>query len=89
MLEFMARLIATDGFEERKHFDTQAAARNWINGDGGAGFDGDLLRAEIHHKSEGLKWVHTPWPETDAFYRRLINRGGHAGKSIFKKDKKP
>ncbi len=89
MLEYTAKLIATDGFEERKLFDTQTAALKWISGEGAASFDGDLLRTEIHHKSEGLKWVHCPWPETDAFYRRLINRSGHTGKQMFRKDRKP
>jgi hypothetical protein len=68
----MAKLIAPDGFEDRKHFETQAAAMKWALGEGLKNFDGDIQRAEIHHETEGLKWFKDrPKDEADAFYLRM------------------
>lgn len=68
----IAKLIAPDGFEERKHFETQAAAQNWAMGEGRQKFDGDIARVEIHHETEGLKWFKDhPKDEMDALYLRM------------------
>jgi hypothetical protein len=53
---FVAKLIASDDYEEKKYFETQAAAQKWISGEGKDRFDGDVERAEIHHASKGLVW---------------------------------
>jgi hypothetical protein len=50
-------LIASDGYEEKKYFETMASAEKWALGDGKDKFDGDVERAEIHHASDGLVWV--------------------------------
>ncbi len=46
---FVAKLVASDGYEEKKYFETQIAAQKWALGEGKDGFDGDIERAEIHH----------------------------------------
>jgi len=53
---FVAKLVASDDYEEKKYFETQAAAQKWILGEGKDRFDGDIERAEIHHASKGLVW---------------------------------
>jgi hypothetical protein len=81
---FIAKLVAPDGFEEKKHFETQAAAQKWAMGEGRQNFDGDIARVEIHHVAEGLKWFKDhPKDELDALYLRMrsdpnseLSRGG-------------
>jgi hypothetical protein len=69
---FIAKLIAPDGFEEKKHFETQAAAQKWAMSEGRQKFDGDIARVEIHHETEGLKWFKDhPKDEADAVYLRM------------------
>jgi hypothetical protein len=69
---FVAKLIAPDGFEEKKYFETQAAVQKWAMGEGRQNFDGDVARVEIHHQTEGLKWFRDhPKDEMDALYLRM------------------
>jgi hypothetical protein len=53
---FIAKLIAPDGFEDKKQFETQASAHKWAMGEGLKNFDGDVERVEIHHDKDGLTW---------------------------------
>ena len=71
---FVAKLIASDGYEEKKYFESHAAAQAWALGDGKDGFDGDIERAEIHHASEGLVWFKDR-PKIDPDWRTRQRRG--------------
>jgi hypothetical protein len=51
---FVAKLIASDGYEDKKYFETKAAAENWVLDEGKEKFDGDVERAEIHQVTDGL-----------------------------------
>lgn len=53
---FVAKLIASDGYEEKKYFETKAAAEKWALSEGKEKFDGDIERAEIHEEAKGLIW---------------------------------
>jgi hypothetical protein len=71
---FVAKLIASDGYEEKKYFETQAAAQSWALGEGKDSFDGDIERAEIHHPSKGLVWFKDR-PKIDPDWRTRQMRG--------------
>jgi hypothetical protein len=72
MPPFIAKLIGTDGVEEKKYFETKAAAEKWALGEGKNTFDGDIERAEIHHTNDGLVWFKDhPKVEDDWRYRRM------------------
>jgi hypothetical protein len=71
---FVAKLIASDEYEEKKYFETKAAAEKWVLGEGKAKFDGDIERAEIHHVSDGLIWSRDRLKiEDDIRYRQMRN----------------
>jgi hypothetical protein len=79
---FVAKLIASDGYEERKYFETKAAAEKWILGEGKQKFDGDIERAEIHHASDGLIWSKDhPKIEIDMRYRQMRNFDSRLGRT--------
>jgi hypothetical protein len=81
---FVAKLIASDGYEEKKYFETKVAAEKWALGDGKVKFDGDIERAEIHHSIDGLIWSKDR-PRIDPDWRFKQMRGdpssllGHYG----------
>ena len=69
---FLAKLIASDAYEEKKYFDTKTAAEKWALGEGKEKFDGDIERAEIHHVSDGLIWSRDRLKiEDDIRYRQM------------------
>jgi hypothetical protein len=69
---FVAKLIAPDGYEDKKYFETEGAAIKWALGAGKDQFDGDVERAEIHHESAGLVWFRDhPKVEDDARHRQM------------------
>jgi len=70
---FVAKLIASDEYEEKKYFETHAAAQKWILGEGKDSFDGDIERAEIHHASKGLVWFKDR-PKVDLDWRTIQRR---------------
>jgi hypothetical protein len=53
---FVAKLIASDGYENKKYFETERDAIKWALGKGKDEFDGDVERAEIHLEGTGLVW---------------------------------
>ncbi|SRR5882724_397128 len=71
---FVAKLIASDGYEEKKYFETKAAAEKWVLGEGKEKFDGDVARAEIHHVIDGVIWCKDRLKiEDDIRYRQMRN----------------
>ena len=69
---FVAKLIGSDGFVDRKIFSAMSAAINYVTGEGLKNFEGDVERAEVisptgelvwhksHLKTEGLYWEGRP-----------------------------
>jgi hypothetical protein len=73
---FVAKLIDSDDYEEKKYFETKAAAEKWVLGEGKDKFDGDVQRAEIHHESDGLIWSKDRLKiEDDIRYKQMRNPG--------------
>jgi hypothetical protein len=71
---FVAKLIASDGYEDKKYFETKGAAEKWILGEGKENFDGDVQRAEIYHIKDGPVWFKDrPKVEEDIRYKQMRN----------------
>jgi hypothetical protein len=69
---FVAKLIAPDGYQDTKYFETEAAAIRWVLGEGKEKFDGDIQRAEICHPKNGLVWFRDHLKvEADVRYRQM------------------
>jgi hypothetical protein len=53
---FVAKLIGSDGFVDRKIFSAMSAAINFVTGEGLKNFEGDVERAEVISPTGELVW---------------------------------
>jgi hypothetical protein len=85
---FIAKLIAPDGFEDRKQFSTRQAAMNWLTGEGAKNFDGDIDRGELWENGE-LVWIKAdPKPREKVYVFSRANEDYRESRKALKEELK-